>query len=103
VKPRVTAEAQRSRAKGLQLVPVPPAGNRATGSAHEMEHQADNQQDYADDQQYVGEEKSEDGEDNSEGNHVSSFYIEGTWSIDFIELGCGKFAWQSFTFGLTPP
>jgi hypothetical protein len=69
-----------------------------------MEDHADNRQDYADHQQWVKEEPSEDGEDDSKSNHVFSFYIEGTRSIDFIELGCGKFGgWQSFTFGLTPP
>jgi hypothetical protein len=85
-------------------VPVSAAGNRASGSAHEMEHEADNHQDYADHHQDVGEEKSENGENDSKGDHCFFLYIEGTRVIDFIELGCGKRGvWQSFTCGLTPP
>jgi hypothetical protein len=68
---------KRSGFPAERLIPVPPAGDRATGSAQEMEHQADDQQDYANHQQYVGEEKSEDGEDNSKCNHVFSFTLGG--------------------------
>jgi hypothetical protein len=69
-----TAEAVTRLTRALVLVPVPPAGDWTTGRAHDMEHQADNQQDYADHHQYVGKEKSQDGEDNSKSDHVSAAF-----------------------------